>query len=196
MLACVGIALFLGFCALGTWQVYRLQWKLDLIDRVERRVHSAPQPPPAPSTWPQLDAKAHEYQPTALQGQWLLGGLDAHPAAACAKRQLARTAGQTQQCGPKARVGRQRWLELGENRCWHRIGEHRRIKFDSIHSSNTVVSKSRNNLCCSAKTGLQFGIEFERYRSCKNVHCCNRFWPWHWPLVFLALQSRRIRKSR
>ena len=56
---------------MGTWQVYRLQWKLDLIDRVERRVHSAPQPPPAPSTWPQLDAKAHEYQPTALQGQWL-----------------------------------------------------------------------------------------------------------------------------
>lgn len=71
MLACVGIALFLGFCALGTWQVYRLQWKLDLIDRVERRVHSAPQAPPAPSTWPRLDAKAQEYQPTTLHGQWL-----------------------------------------------------------------------------------------------------------------------------
>lgn len=63
--------MFLGFCALGTWQVYRLQWKLDLIDRVERRVHSAPQPLPAPASWPQLDAKAQEYQPTTIQGQWL-----------------------------------------------------------------------------------------------------------------------------
>ena len=71
MLALVGIALFLGFCALGTWQVYRLQWKLDLIDRVERRVHSAPQALPAPASWPQLDAKAMEYQPSTLQGQWL-----------------------------------------------------------------------------------------------------------------------------
>ena len=71
MLALVGIALFLGFCALGTWQVYRLQWKLDLIDRVERRVHSAPQALPAPASWPQLDAKAMEYQPSSLQGQWL-----------------------------------------------------------------------------------------------------------------------------
>lgn len=71
MLATVGIALFLGFIALGTWQVYRLQWKLDLIDRVERRVHSAPQPLPAMASWPQLDAKALEYQPSSLQGQWL-----------------------------------------------------------------------------------------------------------------------------
>lgn len=73
MLAFVGIALFLGFCALGTWQVYRLQWKLDLIDRVERRVHSAPQALPAPASWQQLDAKALEYQPSTVQGQWLAG---------------------------------------------------------------------------------------------------------------------------
>jgi surfeit locus 1 family protein len=71
MLATVGIALFLGFIALGTWQVYRLQWKLDLIDRVERRVHSAPQPVPAMARWPQLDAKALEYQPSSLKGEWL-----------------------------------------------------------------------------------------------------------------------------
>ncbi len=71
MLATVGIALFLGFIALGTWQVYRLQWKLDLIERVERRVHSAPQALPAPASWSQLDAKAVEYQPSSLQGQWL-----------------------------------------------------------------------------------------------------------------------------
>ena len=73
MLACVGIALFLGFCALGTWQVYRLQWKLHLIDRVESRVHSAPLAPPTPSAWALLDAKALEYQPTTVTGLWLPG---------------------------------------------------------------------------------------------------------------------------
>ena len=34
------------------------------------KVHSAPQPVPAPASWPQLDAKAMEYQPSSLQGQW------------------------------------------------------------------------------------------------------------------------------
>ena len=58
---------------MGTWQVYRLQWKLHLIDRVESRVHSAPLAPPAPSAWALLDAKALEYQPTTVTGQWLPG---------------------------------------------------------------------------------------------------------------------------
>ena len=34
------------FAGRGTWQVYRLQWKLDLIARVDARVHAAPAPPP------------------------------------------------------------------------------------------------------------------------------------------------------
>ncbi len=71
MLTTVGIALFLGFMALGTWQVFRLQWKLDLIERVEQRVHAPAQPVPAAAQWPQFDAKAHEYQPITAQGEWL-----------------------------------------------------------------------------------------------------------------------------
>ena len=71
MLAFVGIALFLGFSALGTWQVYRLQWKFDLMERVNARVHSAPSALPAPAQWPQLDAKALEYQPVTATGQWV-----------------------------------------------------------------------------------------------------------------------------
>ena len=34
-LALLAGIVFAGFCALGTWQVMRLQWKLDLIERVE-----------------------------------------------------------------------------------------------------------------------------------------------------------------
>ena len=42
MLTAVGIALFLGFVALGAWQVQRLSWKLDLIERVDQRLKAAP----------------------------------------------------------------------------------------------------------------------------------------------------------
>ncbi|MCT6562905.1 SURF1 family cytochrome oxidase biogenesis protein, partial [Staphylococcus aureus] len=63
MLAFVGIALFLGFMALGTWQVQRRAWKLDLIERVEQRVHSAPVAVPEPAQWPQINAASHEYLP-------------------------------------------------------------------------------------------------------------------------------------
>ncbi|WP_417285438.1 SURF1 family protein [Comamonas sp.] len=68
MLAIVGIALFLGFMALGTWQVKRLFWKLDLIERVEQRVHSAPVAAPAASQWSQIDAANFEYLPVTVQG--------------------------------------------------------------------------------------------------------------------------------
>ena len=61
----VSAALLLtGFVALGSWQLRRLAWKLDLIDRVEQRVHAAPQPAPgtsSPSTassWPLVTAAA------------------------------------------------------------------------------------------------------------------------------------------
>ena len=71
MLAIVGIALFLGFMALGTWQVQRRAWKLDLIERVEQRVHSAPVAVPAPAQWPEVNAANYEYLPVQAQGVWL-----------------------------------------------------------------------------------------------------------------------------
>jgi len=71
MLTAVGIALFLGFVALGAWQVQRLSWKLDLIERVEQRLKAPPQPLPPPVQWPEVTAAAYEYQPVRLQGQWL-----------------------------------------------------------------------------------------------------------------------------
>ena len=71
MLAIVGIALFLGFMALGTWQVQRRAWKLDLIERVDQRVHAAPVPVPTADQWPQISAANYEYLPVSAQGVWL-----------------------------------------------------------------------------------------------------------------------------
>lgn len=51
--AFVGVCLTLAalFTALGLWQVERRAWKLDLINKVEARVHAAPSPLPPPSEW-------------------------------------------------------------------------------------------------------------------------------------------------
>lgn len=73
VLLVVGIALFLGFMALGTWQVQRRVWKLDLIERVDQRVHAAPVPLPPPADWPGINAAGHEYLPVTARGHWLPG---------------------------------------------------------------------------------------------------------------------------
>ena len=62
---------FALFFALGTWQVYRLQWKLDLIARVNARVHAAPAPIPEPARWPQVTAAADEYRHVVVGGTYL-----------------------------------------------------------------------------------------------------------------------------
>lgn len=73
LLAVLGIALFLGFVALGVWQVQRRAWKLDLIERVTQRIQAAPVAIPSPTLWPQVDAAGYEYLAVRLQGQWLSG---------------------------------------------------------------------------------------------------------------------------
>ncbi|QKV55004.1 SURF1 family protein [Comamonas antarctica] len=71
MLAFVGVALFVSFLGLGTWQLQRRAWKLDLIERVNERVRAAPVAAPAPAEWPQVNAQQHEYLPVTLAGQFL-----------------------------------------------------------------------------------------------------------------------------
>jgi surfeit locus 1 family protein len=71
MLTLVGIALFVGFIALGVWQVQRRAWKLDLIERVSARIQAPPNALPPPDQWPLLNATNHEYLAVRLQGQWL-----------------------------------------------------------------------------------------------------------------------------
>lgn len=54
-----------GFVALGIWQVERLSWKLDLIARVDQRVHA--EPVPAPTGRP-ADAADDEYRHVTATG--------------------------------------------------------------------------------------------------------------------------------
>lgn len=59
------------FTALGIWQVQRLFWKLNLIARVESRVHAAPVPAPAEVEWPAVTAKDDEYRHVTASGTFL-----------------------------------------------------------------------------------------------------------------------------
>lgn len=62
--------LFAGFVALGSWQVHRRAWKLDLIERVEQRVHAAPEPAPGRDAWAGIGAE-DEYRHVQLDGEYL-----------------------------------------------------------------------------------------------------------------------------
>ena len=70
-LAILALLLIVLFAGLGTWQVYRLHWKLDLIARVEARVHAAPAAPPPPARWAGITAASDEYRRTVLRGTYL-----------------------------------------------------------------------------------------------------------------------------
>lgn len=71
--ATCAIVMCLGFLALGTWQVYRLQWKLALIERVEQRVHAPAVDAPPPSAWPAISKETDEYRHVRLRGAYLEG---------------------------------------------------------------------------------------------------------------------------
>ncbi|XAH26213.1 SURF1 family protein [Xylophilus sp. GW821-FHT01B05] len=68
--ACAAL-LFAGFVALGTWQVERRAWKLDLIARVEQRVHAPAAPAPTPDQWAQMSASTDEYRHLRISGNFL-----------------------------------------------------------------------------------------------------------------------------
>jgi surfeit locus 1 family protein len=71
LLVVLGVLLFVLFAGLGTWQVFRLQWKLDLIARVNARVHAAPSAPPPVARWAQVSARSDEYRHVNLAGTYL-----------------------------------------------------------------------------------------------------------------------------
>lgn len=56
------------FAALGTWQMQRLFWKLDLIERVEARIHAEPVPAPARGTWDGVSQEKDEYRRVTANG--------------------------------------------------------------------------------------------------------------------------------
>ena len=61
---------FILFSSLGVWQIERRAWKLDLIARVDARVHAAPVPVP-PSAWGQVNPRSDEYRRVQTSGTFL-----------------------------------------------------------------------------------------------------------------------------
>jgi len=57
--------------ALGIWQLERRAWKLDLIDRVEHRVHAEPAPLPGLAAWPAVNRANDEYRRVTASGRFL-----------------------------------------------------------------------------------------------------------------------------
>lgn len=57
--------------SLGVWQVHRLAWKRDLIERVEQRVHAPAVPAPGREQWPQVNVANSEYLHVSVQGHYL-----------------------------------------------------------------------------------------------------------------------------
>lgn len=65
------LLLFCGFLALGTWQVERRAWKLDLMARVGQRVHAPPVAAPSRAEWPKISAAKDEYRRVRAAGRFL-----------------------------------------------------------------------------------------------------------------------------
>jgi len=70
-MAVAAVLLFCAFLWLGTWQVQRRAWKLDLIARAEQRVHAPAVPPPPLWAWPQVTAANSEYRHVQATGAFL-----------------------------------------------------------------------------------------------------------------------------
>lgn len=70
-LALLALLAFAGFVALGTWQIERRAWKLDLIERVNQRVTAPPVAAPGPDRWPRINAADDEYRHVHLTGTFL-----------------------------------------------------------------------------------------------------------------------------
>lgn len=68
LLALAGIA---GLTALGIWQLERRVWKLDLIERVDARIHASPVPAPGPEAWASVSAASDEYRRVGVRGRFL-----------------------------------------------------------------------------------------------------------------------------
>ena len=71
--AVCALVLFLGFLALGTWQIQRRAWKLDLIERVNQRVVAPAVEAPAAPDWPRISAASDEYRHVRLVGRFMAG---------------------------------------------------------------------------------------------------------------------------
>lgn len=66
----LALTAFVGFSALGAWQVQRRAWKHELLARIDQRVHAAPSDPPPQAAWPGASAARDEYLRVRIEGHW------------------------------------------------------------------------------------------------------------------------------
>lgn len=69
--ASLALVLFGGFVALGTWQLYRRAWKLDLIAAVHARADAPPVPAPGPDQWGRNADARQRYLHVRVSGHYL-----------------------------------------------------------------------------------------------------------------------------
>lgn len=70
LLGLLGVLVFVG---LGIWQLERRVWKLDLIARVDQRIHAPLVDAPGPGNWDGMTAASSEYSHVRLAGRFLGG---------------------------------------------------------------------------------------------------------------------------
>lgn len=68
LLGLIGVLVFVG---LGIWQLERRVWKLDLIARVDQRIHAPVVDAPGPGNWSGITAADYEYSHVRLAGHFL-----------------------------------------------------------------------------------------------------------------------------
>ena len=71
LLTAVFAVIFAGFVALGVWQVFRLQWKLDLIAAVDARVEAPAVPAPGPDAWGDMTREKDAYRHVSVTGKFI-----------------------------------------------------------------------------------------------------------------------------
>lgn len=71
-LGAIAAVLVLILTALGVWQLQRLCWKLDLIQRTEAMLAADPVPAPDPESWDRI-TRADEYRRLRVAGRYLHG---------------------------------------------------------------------------------------------------------------------------
>ena len=71
IVACAALIAIAGFIALGTWQVQRRTWKLELIAATEQRVHAPPVQAPMPDAWASVTAQKDAYRHVMVIGTYL-----------------------------------------------------------------------------------------------------------------------------
>ena len=70
LVTAIALILFAGFCSLGTWQLHRHAWKLDLTAHIEQQLQQTPVTAPERASWSSV-GEAQVYLPVSVSGHFL-----------------------------------------------------------------------------------------------------------------------------